>query len=119
MLFPLDLVDNTIDETNMYAEKERQRCGSLHDSTWRWVPMDRHSFLCFMGVALGMSLHYMPSKRHYWKDDTVGSLQFPNFGEKMSQTTFPQKKRFLHFMHRDHLVDVERSYGRLLCWRRG
>ncbi|MCO5607911.1 hypothetical protein L7F22_062113 [Adiantum nelumboides] len=49
-----------------------------------------------MGIALGMALHYMPSKQHYWKDEMVGSLVFPNFGEKMSQTTFQQIKRFLH-----------------------
>ncbi|MCO5571536.1 hypothetical protein L7F22_025279 [Adiantum nelumboides] len=96
MLFPLDLIDHIVSETNMYAKKERVRCGSLHDSMLMWVPIDRHSFLCFMGIALGMTLHYMPSKRHYWKDEMVGSLVFPNFGEKMSQTTLQQIKRFLH-----------------------
>ncbi|MCO5614874.1 hypothetical protein L7F22_069159 [Adiantum nelumboides] len=92
MLFPLDLIDHIVSETNMYAEKERVRCGSLHDSMHRWFPIDHHSFLRFMGIALGMALHYMPSKRHYWKDEMVGSLVFPNFGEKMSQITFQQKK---------------------------
>ncbi|MCO5551539.1 hypothetical protein L7F22_005043 [Adiantum nelumboides] len=96
MLFPLDLIDHIVSETNMYAKKERVRCGSLHDSMRRWVPIDHHSFLRFMDIALGMGLHYMPSKRHYWKDEMVGSLVFPNFGEKMSQTTFQQIKRFLH-----------------------
>ncbi|MCO5597293.1 hypothetical protein L7F22_051370 [Adiantum nelumboides] len=96
MLFPLDLIDHIVSETNMYAEKERIRCGSLHDSTRRWFPIDRHSFFRFMGIALGMALHYMPSKRHYWKDEMVGSVVFPNFGEKMSQTTFQQIKRLLH-----------------------
>ncbi|KAI5060863.1 hypothetical protein GOP47_0023368 [Adiantum capillus-veneris] len=96
MLFPLDLVDHVISETNAYAEKERQRCVRLHDSMRRWAPIDRHSFLRFMGVALGMALHYMPSKQYYWKDEVRGSLLFPNFGEKMSQTTFQQIKRFLH-----------------------
>ncbi|MCO5554495.1 hypothetical protein L7F22_008024 [Adiantum nelumboides] len=96
MLFPLDLIDHIVSETNMYAKKERVRCGSLHDSMRRWVPIDRHSFLHFMGIALGMALHYMPSKRHYWKDEMVSSLVFPNFGKKMSQTTFQKIKRFLH-----------------------
>ncbi|MCO5573528.1 hypothetical protein L7F22_027299 [Adiantum nelumboides] len=96
MLFPLDLIDHIVSETNMYAEKERVRCGNLHDSMRRWVAIDRHSFLRFMGISLGMALHYMPSKRHYWKDEMVGSLVFPNFGEKMSQTTFQQIKKFLH-----------------------
>ncbi|MCO5570782.1 hypothetical protein L7F22_024510 [Adiantum nelumboides] len=99
MLVPLDLIDHIVSETNMYAKKERVRYGSLHDSMRRWVPIDRHSFLCFMGMALGMALHYMPSKRHYWKDEMVGSLVFPNFGEKMSQITFQQIKRFLHLRY--------------------
>ncbi|MCO5578337.1 hypothetical protein L7F22_032178 [Adiantum nelumboides] len=96
MLFSLDLIDHSVSETNMYADKERVRCGSLHDSMRRWVPIDRHSFLHFMGISSGMALHYMPSKRQYWKDEMVGSLVFPNFGEKMSQTTFQKIKRFLH-----------------------
>ncbi|MCO5585617.1 hypothetical protein L7F22_039559 [Adiantum nelumboides] len=79
MLFPLDLIDHIVSETNMYAKKERVRCGNLHDSMRRWVLIDPHSFLHFMGIALGMALHYMPSKRHYWKDEMVGSLVFPNF----------------------------------------
>lgn len=62
----------------------------------RWVPLDCHSFLRFLGMALGMALHYMLGKKHYWKDNMRGSLHFPNFGDKMSHTSFQQIKRFLH-----------------------
>ncbi|MCO5597163.1 hypothetical protein L7F22_051239 [Adiantum nelumboides] len=96
MLFPLDLIDHIINETNMYASLQRGRCNSLHESMRRWVPLDHHSFLRFLGMALGMALNYMPSKQHYWKDDMIGSLHFPNFGDKMSHTSFQQIKRFLH-----------------------
>ncbi|MCO5548401.1 hypothetical protein L7F22_001858 [Adiantum nelumboides] len=95
-LFPLDLIDHIINETNTYAEKERQRLLFLHDSMRRWVPMDRHSFLVFLGIALGMTLHYIPDKKYYWKDNAFGVLRYPNFGQKMSHTTFQQIKRFLH-----------------------
>ncbi|MCO5608202.1 hypothetical protein L7F22_062408 [Adiantum nelumboides] len=95
MLFPLDLIDHIINETNMYANLQRGRCSSLHESMRRWVPLDRHSFLRFLGMALGMALNYMPSKKHYWKDDIIGSLHFPNFGDKMSHTSFQQIKRYI------------------------
>ncbi|MCO5608979.1 hypothetical protein L7F22_063198 [Adiantum nelumboides] len=113
MLFPLDLVDHIIHETNMYANLQREMCQNSHESMRRWVPLDRHSFLRFMGMALGMPLHYMPSKTHYWKDDMMGSLHFPNFGEKMSHTSFQQIKRFLHL--RDNAQRSPRVYDKVPC----
>ncbi|MCO5603711.1 hypothetical protein L7F22_057862 [Adiantum nelumboides] len=101
MLFLLDLIDHIINETNMYANLQRGRCSSLHEPMRRWVPLDRHSFLRFLGMALGMALNYMPSKQHYWKDDMRGSLHFPNFGDKMSHTSFQQIKRCF-----GHMLDM-------------
>ncbi|MCO5579223.1 hypothetical protein L7F22_033077 [Adiantum nelumboides] len=95
MLLLLDLIDHIINETNRYANLQRGKCSSLHESMRIWVPLDCHSFLRFLGMALGMALNYMPSKQHYWKDDMIGSFKLPKFGDKMSGTSFQQIKRYL------------------------
>ncbi|MCO5548140.1 hypothetical protein L7F22_001598 [Adiantum nelumboides] len=115
MLFPFDLIDHIINETNMYANLQRDRCSSLHESMRRWVPLERHSFLRFLGMALGMALNYMHSKQHYWKDDMRGSLHFPNFGDKMSHTSFQQIKRFLHL--RDNAKRPSRGCREPKLWQ--
>ncbi|MCO5573096.1 hypothetical protein L7F22_026861 [Adiantum nelumboides] len=54
------------------------------------------SFLQFLGVSLNMALQYMPDKNYYWKWETCGVMQCPNYAEKMDQTEYQQIKHFLH-----------------------
>ncbi|MCO5551117.1 hypothetical protein L7F22_004614 [Adiantum nelumboides] len=95
-MFPLELVDMIVSETNRYALEQQNRVLCKHGSTRRWNALDRHSFLRFLGVSLSMALQYMPDKNYYWKGETCGVMQCPNYAEKMGQTEYQHIKRFLH-----------------------
>lgn len=85
-LFPLDLVDMTVDETNRYAMEKREKVLVECESSRKWTPLDRHSFMRFLGVSIGMVLQYMPNKTYYWKEEKCHVLRSLDYASKMGQT---------------------------------
>ncbi|KAI5066672.1 hypothetical protein GOP47_0019296 [Adiantum capillus-veneris] len=95
-LFPLDLIDMIVGETNRYALEKQEQVLCKYGSTRRWKDLDRHSFLRFIVVYLGMALQYMLDKNYYWKGETYGVMHYSNYAEKMGQTEYQKIKCFLH-----------------------
>ncbi|MCO5576059.1 hypothetical protein L7F22_029866 [Adiantum nelumboides] len=95
-LFPLDFVVMIVTQTNHYAVEMQDKVLAKHESTRRWIAIDRHSFMHFLGVSLGMSLQFMSDKTYYWKGGTCSVVRYPNYADKMGQTEYQQIKRFLH-----------------------
>lgn len=57
MIFPLDLVDHIINETNMYANVQRERCNNLHDEKVGPFGLSFIFALLGYGFRHGTSLH--------------------------------------------------------------
>ncbi|MCO5572651.1 hypothetical protein L7F22_026409 [Adiantum nelumboides] len=115
-LFPLEVVDSIISETNRYANDVRRAAREKYPTMRRWEGIDRQSFFKFLGLVLAMTIQALPNTEAYWRGDVRGALQYPNFGRKMSLNRFQQIKRFLH-LRDNKFRPLDKKTREYRCWQ--
>ena len=84
LLFPDDLVELIVDNTNLYASQ-------------KGVPIvfTKEDILGFIGLNIAMGIHSLPATRDYWAKEPL--LRSPWFSSVMPRDKFMAISRFLHF----------------------
>ena len=84
LLFPGELVEHIVENTNLYASQ-------------KGVPIvfTKDDILGFIGLNIAMGIHSLPATRDYWAREPL--LRSPWFSSVMPRDKFMAISRFLHF----------------------
>ena len=91
-LFPEDLLELLVQETNRYAE---QRIAAGKTKAEAWKPTSLDEIKALLGVALWMGVTKEPNVRDYWSENVI--LGHPGNKEVMPRNRFQQLLSHLHF----------------------
>ena len=88
-MFPLNLIDEIVFQTNLYARQK-----DVNTS----FQIDRHEFMVFLGIVIYMGVCDLPAIEDYWAMMT----RVPQFADCMSFKRFCTIRSLLHFNNNDH-----------------
>ena len=100
-VFTDDIVQNIVEQTNLYAEqmkaKSVRKASSktrVTDVTKHWVPITAREFEAFLGMCILMGIHKLPELKHYWVSDPI--LGVPAVSRVMGSKRFKKITEALH-----------------------
>ena len=96
LIFPPDMIECLVTETNRYA-KQRQEAVGLTDNGW--TETHSNEMRAFIGINILMGIHSLPEQDLYWSEDKF--LGVPAVQEVMSQNRFRKLSQYLHCNNND------------------
>ena len=93
--FSADIMQNIVDQTNLYAQQERTkyvtRAGRKFQEssqTKNWSPLSLAELDAFIGIYILMAIHVLPQLKHYWSSDSL--LGVPAVSKVMTAKRFKE-----------------------------
>ena len=106
MVFPEELYDIIVRETNKYSEAVRDtRVLSPRSRLNEWVETNKEEIQAFLGLRIAMGLCSKSSLEDYWSKWWL--TQTPNFAQVMPRNRFQLLCTFLHFVDNNDRLDRE------------
>ena len=91
-MFPEDLIDLIVNETNRNAE-QKQRAAGRQDKNW--TPVNAADVRAYLAIRILQGIKTLPSERHYWSNNKY--LKVKKVSDTMSLTRYMKMNEYLHF----------------------
>ena len=92
LVFPEDLIQLIVDETNRNARQKQQQSGTVDKD---WMPVNNSDIKAFFAIRFIQGINSLPSERHFWsKNPILGNVKVQNV---MSRNRYLKINTYLHF----------------------
>ena len=92
LVFPEDLIELIVNETNRNAEQKQQQAGSVDKD---WTPVNNRDIEAYLAIRFIQGINSLPSERCYWSINPVlGVTKVKNI---MSRNRYLKINTYLHF----------------------
>ena len=92
LVFPEDLIQLIVDETNRNARQKQQQSGTVDKD---WKPVNNSDIKAFFAIRFIQGINSLPSERHFWsKNPILGNGKVQNV---MSRNRYLKINTYLHF----------------------
>ena len=92
LVFPEDLIQLIVDETNRNARRKQQQSGTVDKD---WMPVNNSDIKAFFAIRFIQGINSLPSERHFWsKNPILGNVKVQNV---MSRNRYLKINTYLHF----------------------
>ena len=76
LVFPEDLIQHIVDETNRNARQKQQQSGTVDKD---WMPVNSSDIRAFFAIWFIQGINSVPSERHFWsKNPILGNVKVQN-----------------------------------------
>ena len=118
-LFSADIMQNIVDQTNLYAQQERTkyvtRAGRRFQEsaqTKNWSPLSLAELDAFIGMHILMAIHVLPQLKHYWSSDPL--LGVPAVSKVMTAKRFKKITETIHVNDNEKILPKsDENYDKL------
>ena len=91
-LFPEDLIELIVNETNLNAE-QKQRAAGRQDQNW--TPVNANDIRAYFGIRILQGIKTLPSERHFWSRNKY--LHVKRVSDTMTRNRYLKINEYLHF----------------------
>ena len=91
-MFPEDLIDLIVNETNRNAE-QKQRASGGQDKNW--TPVNAAGVRAYLAIRILQGIKTLPSEQHYWSNNKY--VKVKKVSDTMPRTRYMKMNEYLHF----------------------
>ena len=91
-MFPEDLIDLIVNETNRNAE-QKQRAAGRQDKNW--TPVNAADVRAYLAIRILQGIKTLPSEWHYWSNNKY--LKVKKVSDTMPRIRYMKMNEYLHF----------------------
>ena len=92
LLFPEDLIELIVNETNLNAE-QKQRAAGRQDQNW--TPVNGTDIRAYFGIRILQGIKTLPSEQHFWSRNKY--LHVKKVSDSMTRNRYLKINEYLHF----------------------